>query len=144
MNPKIQKVLTSLDRAYSGPVCTVKEWDSKIIPRTTKAALARHGLQKLCNPAEPINCDDDLADAFFKAGYELALEIGMLCPDTERIIKVEEKELRQAIKEAPDELVFGAGTDRVVMKPRRPEILIRRSFRVRSPSWSRKSCSCRW
>lgn len=121
MNPKIQKILTSLDRAYSGPVCTVKDWDSKIIPRTTKAVLARHGLQKMCNPAEPINTDDDVADAFFKAGYELALEIGMLCPDTERIIKAEEKEIQQTLKETPDQLTLGTDAELVVMKPRRPE-----------------------
>ena len=121
MNPKVQKILTSLDRAHNGPVCMVKEWDSRVIPRTTKAVLARHRLEKTCNPADPINCDDDLADAFFKAGYELALEIGMLCPDTERIIKAEEKEIQQTMKEAPDELTLGRDADRVVLKPRRPE-----------------------
>ena len=105
----------------NGPVCTVKDWDSKVIPRTTKAVLARHHLEKTCNPSEPINYDDDLADAFFKAGYELALEIGMLCPDTERIVKAEEKEIQQTMKDTPDELTLGTGADMVVMKPRRPE-----------------------
>ena len=60
---------------------------SRTIPGKTKAVLTKYGLDKTCNPGEPMNGDDDLADAFFRAGYELALDVGMLCPDTERMIR---------------------------------------------------------
>lgn len=121
MNPRLHKVLTALDRAHTGPVCTMQDWDARVIPQKTRALLKEHRLEKTCDPNQPINTDDDLADAFYKAGYELALEIGMLCTDTERVIKVEEKEVEQTLKELPDQLVLGSGPDTVVMKPRRPE-----------------------
>jgi hypothetical protein len=48
--------------------------------------LKKYKLDKTCNRDEPINCDDSLADAFYNAGFELAVELGMLCDDTERRI----------------------------------------------------------
>ena len=92
-NYKVQRLLNNLDKAYKGPVLPMKEWDTKIIPKTIKGILKKYGLNGTLDMENPINCDDDLADAFFKAGWELALELGMYCEDTERVIKVTEDEL---------------------------------------------------
>jgi len=121
MSARIQAIMNSLDKAYTGPVCSVKEWDTKVIPRTIKAKLKEHGLENTLDMDNPISSDDNLADRFFKAGYELALEMGLLCTDTERIIKVTEEEIRQTLKAYPKEIKFGRGKDQVVMRPRRPE-----------------------
>lgn len=121
MSIRIERIMNSLEKAYTGPVCSVKEWDTKVIPKTIKAKLKEHRLENTYDPDNPINCDDDLADAFFKAGYELALELGLLCTDTERIIKVSEKELQESLREYPTEVVFGRGKDQVIMRPRKPE-----------------------
>lgn len=118
---KVQKLLNNLDKAYSGPICTVKEWDTKVIPKTIKSILKEHGLEKTYDPENPINCDDELADRFFKAGWQLAMELGMLCEDTERIIKIDEKELLETIRDYQKENILGEGQDQVIMKPRRPE-----------------------
>jgi methylamine--corrinoid protein Co-methyltransferase len=118
---KVQKLLNNLDKAYSGPLCPVKEWDTKVIPQTIKRKLKEHGLEKTYDPDNPINIDDSLADRFFKAGWELALELGMLCEDTERIIKISEQELLQSIRDYQKENILGEGQDQVVMKPRKPE-----------------------
>ena len=69
----------------------------------------------------PINTDYALADKFYQAGYELALELGILCLDTERIINISEDELREALRNTPTELVFGKGRDAVVARHRSPE-----------------------
>lgn len=121
MSLRREKILRSLERAYTGPVCSVKEWDTKIIPQTIKAKLKQYGLEKTLDLENPINCDDDLADAFFKAGYELALEIGMLNVETERVIKITEEELQDTLRHKPAQITLGSGSDQVVLKARKPE-----------------------
>lgn len=115
--PDIIKVL---DRSQNGEYCTVKEWDVKRIPQGVRAKLEKYDLAKVCDPENPVNLDGELADRFFKAGYELALELGMLCETTDRVIKVSEEELAAAIKEAPAELTVGVGEDATLMKARKP------------------------
>ncbi len=120
-NIKVQRLLRSIEKAYTGPIMPMKEWDTKVIPQTIKAILKKYDLKGTLDLENPINCDDDLADAFFKAGWELALELGMYCEDTERVIKMTEDELLEAIRDYPDHLVLGEGQDAVTMYPRRPE-----------------------
>jgi len=116
----IERVLQILDKAQTGPPSTAKEWGLKLF-KTISEKLKRYGLEKTCDTENPINTDDELADRFYKAGYELAVELGMFCQDTERIIKVTEEELAEAIRNAPSELVLGKGRDMVVLKSRKPE-----------------------
>lgn len=115
------RILEMLDRAHSGTICTSKEWSTRVIPTNVTKKLKEHGLKGTCDRENPVNTDDALADRFFRAGYELALEMGFLCLDTERIIKVTEDELVNAIKNGASELVLGTGRDRVFFKHRAME-----------------------
>ncbi len=110
-----------MDRAHSGPTYTEKEWNTKVIPKGVAEKLKEHGLEKTCDPKNPINMDDGLADEFFKAGFEFAVETGMLCLDTRRVIKFSEEELKEVLKAAPSEVNLGQGSDRITMRERRPE-----------------------
>lgn len=110
-----------LDRAHSGPICEPKDWDVKVIPSKVREKLKEHGLLNTCNRENPINTDDGLADEFWKAGFELAVELGMICLETKRIIKFSEDEIKEAIKNAPNEIILGSGSDQVKIKSRRPE-----------------------
>jgi methylamine--corrinoid protein Co-methyltransferase len=111
-----------LDRAHDGPYCDPREWDKTRILAEVKQKLAEHGLNKTCNPQKPINTDDGLANEFWKAGFEMALDLGMLCLNTERVIKFDEDELKDAIRYlAPSEITLGDGADKVVVKSRKPE-----------------------
>lgn len=121
MSRKVQKILDSLDKAYTGPVTTLKEWDIKTIPTAIRNKLKEHGLEKTYDPENPINCDDELADKYWQAGKELALELGLFCEDTERVIKITEEEYEDTVKHYQRENLMGTGKDQVVMKPRRPE-----------------------
>ncbi|MCL4458450.1 MAG: monomethylamine:corrinoid methyltransferase [Chloroflexi bacterium] len=114
-------ILDILDRAHTGPLCAVKDWDMRVIPPRVAEKLKDYHLQGTCTPEHPINSDDALADAFFKAGFELAVEVGMLCLNTERVIKVSEDELRSAIQRAPRELPVGEGRETVILRARQPE-----------------------
>ena len=113
-------ILKTLDRSQNGEYCTVKEWDVKRIPKHVREKLNKYDLAKTSDRENPVNMDGELADRFFKAGYELALELGMLCETTDRIIKVSEEELQDAIMAAPSELTIGVGDDATVIKARTP------------------------
>ena len=121
VSERMEAILTSLDKAHTGPLYAMKDWDVKILPKAVKGILKKYNLAKTCDMENPINTDDELADQFFKAGYELALELGFYCEDTERVIKVTEDEIKHALAVSPRQMVFGAGKDEVVMIPRRPE-----------------------
>jgi methylamine--corrinoid protein Co-methyltransferase len=114
-------LLDILDRSQTGPYCTAREWEAKIFPSKIKEKLKEYGLENTCDRENPVNSDDSLADDFWKAGYELALDLGLYCPNTERIIKFSEDELKYALMSAPSEISLGWGPDQRVIKARRPE-----------------------
>lgn len=115
--PAIEEIL---ERTTTGEPCSVKEWDVRRIPKAVRGKLEQYGLKGVCDPANPVNTDGELADRFFKAGYELALELGMLCETTERIVRISEEELAAALDEAPSELTVGVGEQASIMKSRTP------------------------
>jgi len=115
--------LDVLRKASSGPYCSVNDWDMKVIPSKVSAILREHGLEKTCDVQNPINADDNLAHSYFEAGWDLAIETGFLCMDTQRIIEIQEEELRHSLRECSTKVHLGAygTTDQVVVSHRNPE-----------------------
>jgi len=113
--------LDVLDRAHNGPFCTEKEWDTKVIPGGIAKVLKKYDLKGTCNPENPINCDDSLADAFWEGGLELAVDVGMLCTSTERVIKFSREEILFDLRETPDHWHAGIGLDACDWKARKPD-----------------------
>jgi hypothetical protein len=113
-----ERLLRVLDRAHTGPVCETFQWDTEVIPRTIAANLRKYNLVKTCDPQNPINQDDDLADRFFQAGMDTALEAGMLCIDTQRRIKFSREELVEGLAAAPAEFTLGEGNEIALFKHR--------------------------
>jgi methylamine--corrinoid protein Co-methyltransferase len=109
--------LEILERSQNGPLCTGKDWDVRIIPKKCMEKVKEYGIKY--DPSTPVPSDNGLADAVFQAGFELALETGIFCLSTERIIKFEEEELREAVMEAPKEARIGRGIDEKVLKLRK-------------------------
>lgn len=119
--PSMVKLMGMLQRAKDGPPMTMREWETKIIPETVKKYLEKYDLVGSYNPKEPVNQDPELADRFFQAGLELAAEIGLFMTDTDSVIHVSREEILEALKDAPDLLVLGEGTDKVDLNARFPE-----------------------
>ena len=117
----MESFLRILDKAHTGLICKVEDWNRKVLPERVSQKLNEYGLAGTCDTDNPINTDDELADTYFKAAFELALEAGIICTDTERIITVTEEELTTALREAPREAVMGKGKDAVLWKTRMPE-----------------------
>jgi hypothetical protein len=113
-------IIEILERTQTGEYCTQHEWDTRRIPATTRNLLKKYGLAGTCDRENPVNTDPDLADTFYRAGYELALELGYLCTDTQRIVRVSETELDAALAAAPAELFVGVGADGRWLRSRAP------------------------
>ncbi len=117
----VKNSVEMLARIKEGESCAAKDWDNRMVPRTVREVLKKYGIEKTYNPDVPVNQDGALADRFFEAGLELAEVLGVYCTDTSTILRFSKRELLEALKNAPSELVLGTGADRVVLKARAPE-----------------------
>jgi methylamine--corrinoid protein Co-methyltransferase len=124
----IVQFIKVLDKAHSGPVVSVREWDAERVPKIIKAKLEKFDLIDTSKAGQAVNTDDELADRFYNAGREVALELGILCQDTERVIQITEGDLQSAAERAPKELRLGRGNDQVVIRNRQPEDGIKPAF----------------
>jgi methylamine---corrinoid protein Co-methyltransferase len=109
-----------MKRAHTGEYCSSKDWDLKKVRGAIRRVLKKYNLENVCDTENPINTDYDLADTFYKAGFEVALELGFWVDDTERIVQVSQEELENALKFAPSELLVGEGKDATLLKSRTP------------------------
>ena len=120
----IEHALRVLDKVHTGPPCTAKEW-GLLLFKSLAEKLKTHGLEKTCDTENPINYDNELANRFFQAGYELASEMGVFCQDTDRIITVTEEEIQNAINNTPAEVTLGKGRDTALLRHRQPESTVK-------------------
>ena len=56
------KLMDVLEKAHKGSICKQFDWDTRVIPETIADKLKKFGLQKSCDPANPVNQDLELAD----------------------------------------------------------------------------------
>jgi methylamine--corrinoid protein Co-methyltransferase len=117
----LDRILQVLDKAHQGPVYMEKDFNTKVIPQALRKAAQKYGLMGTCDTDNPVNMDDDLADRFYQAGFEAAVDIGLLCKDTNRTITFTPEELQAGIDEAPAEFWLGEGEQRVHYAHRNPE-----------------------
>jgi len=115
------ELIEILERTITGEYCAVKDWDVKRIPRAIREKLKKYNLAQSFDADNPVNWDDSLADEFYKAGFELALELGMHSESTNRIVKISEGELVDAVENAPSEIFVGEGDDGIWIRARKPE-----------------------
>jgi len=114
-------LLEVLYRAETGPMCEERDWDIKVVPQKVSEKLKEHGLQRVYDPKNLVPSDDGLADEFWRAGFELAVDLGVLCTSTRRIIKFGEDELKYCLQRHPKEVRFGSREDQVIVRNRQVE-----------------------
>ena len=106
-------------RAETGPICPVKTFETKVLFPKARELVKRYGLKY--DPENPVPTDDSLIDDIYKAAMELLLEVGVLCTDTERIIKFQDSEVKEVLRNSPTEAILGQGNDAVVLRKRNLE-----------------------
>jgi len=70
----------------------------RLLATKAKEITARHGIEY--EPAEIVPTDDALVDEVWKAGYELALEVGLYCKDNRRRLVLSEQEIERELRKA--------------------------------------------
>lgn len=119
-----------VDRAMnSGPLMKLKDFDYKIFS-VSNMLVKEYGIK--FDPTVPVPSDDDLADRLFEAGLKFCAEMGTYCMETERVIKFNEEEIREGLRELarmPDAMDIGDGTEkrrlfkRSIGDPRKPLVI---------------------
>ena len=105
-----------LRRSENGPYAKENDFDMKLF-KTTSRLVKEHGIK--FDKDIVVTADDKMADGLFQAGLALAVEMGMLCTDTSRIIEFSAQELLQALRLAPQAMVLGQGKDARNLRARR-------------------------
>ena len=95
-------------RTEEGPECSEKDFDLRLFKRITEL---RKEFDIKFDPEQPLPSDVSLAKDIYEAGLTLFLDLGTFCTSSQRIIKVTEEEVKEALKEAPREIVVGQGND---------------------------------
>ncbi|MFW9888550.1 MAG: monomethylamine:corrinoid methyltransferase [Candidatus Thorarchaeota archaeon] len=106
-------------RALDGKPLIEKEFDMRVFSPRIRELVKEYGISY--DPDVLVPSDDGLADAVFKAAFDLICEVGVYCKDTERIIAFEEKEVRQELKTSFDQAVLGEGMEQRTLLPRIPD-----------------------
>jgi len=111
--------LEVLERATTGPMMSVKEFDLKLFVPAVREVVKKYKIK--FDPENPCPADDDLADRVYQAAVELYCKVGTYCTSTERIIQFTREEIEQAVYECPKVVYFGEGPDRVEWHGRKPD-----------------------
>jgi methylamine--corrinoid protein Co-methyltransferase len=106
-------------RALDGKPLIEKEYDMRVFSPRIRELVKEYGIS--FDPNVLVPSDDGLADAIFKAAFDLICDVGVYCKDTERIIAFEEKEVRQELKTSFDHAIFGEGMEQRTLLPRKPD-----------------------
>jgi len=110
-----------VDRAvHTGPLIRVNEFEKRIFQKAVQC-VKKYEIRY--NPETPVVNDPDLISRLFEAGIELYKDIGTFCLNTGRVIRFDETEIRQGLRElssAPPEITVGEGFERRRLQKRSP------------------------
>ena len=107
-------------RATTGPITAEKDFLMKRLIPAIRETIKTYDI--LPDAANPVSTDDALADRLFQAAYALLAKTGVYCEATNRVIELDDREMRQdvAMFDAGKHF-FGEGRDRRCFKARRPD-----------------------
>ncbi|NIM45258.1 MAG: monomethylamine:corrinoid methyltransferase [Nitrososphaeria archaeon] len=111
--------LEVIDRAFTGPLCSEKDFNLNNVTRMVREVVKEYGIRY--DPATPLPSDNSLADDVFNAAMKFYSETGTYCPDTQRIIRFDEDEIKEALRDAPNGTILGEEKDAKKLVARKPE-----------------------
>ncbi len=101
-------IYEAYDRFFEGERVREDQWDYSIVPTNVSRMKEKYHI-KFSDDIIPT--DEDLCERLFLAGVELLLETGFYNTDLGRVMKIEEDELFEGLKMAPQKLKLGSGKD---------------------------------
>ncbi len=105
----IYSYLDIIDRSKTGPQVKKADWDMEYVVLPTKKIVKKYDLS--WDKRSVVPNDPALVDRIFEAALELAVNTGVYCMNTERVIRFDRSELEQGLDSAPRTLVMGEGKD---------------------------------
>ncbi|HET60519.1 MAG TPA: monomethylamine:corrinoid methyltransferase [Chloroflexi bacterium] len=105
----MQDFFEIFDRAVSGNYISEEDWDIQKVAATARRLVKKYHLE--WDPRQIVVDDSQLVDAVYQAGFEMAVELGVYCRSTERIINFSQDEIEAALNKTPQTLVMGEGKD---------------------------------
>jgi len=111
--------LEVVKRALTGQLCTEREFDLKIFSNKLTQLVKNRNIKY--DPENPVPSDDSLADEIFDAALEFYSEVGTYCISTNRIIRFDEAEIKEAVKHARRSVTLGYGKEEKEFEARKPE-----------------------
>lgn len=88
---------------------TSKEFDMSVFRNTTRV-VKEYDIRY--DPETPIPSDDSLADDVWQAGLDLFKEIGTFCINSNRVIKFDDNEIKNGLRELRGSVIIGDGSER--------------------------------
>ena len=105
----MERILTVLDRSMTGSYISEENWDLEKVAFTTSEIVKKYGFSWDLDVIIPTN--PNLIEKLFKAGIELAEQLGVFVRDTNRIIKFDKSEIMGGLERMPQSLILGEGND---------------------------------
>lgn len=110
----VTSFLDVAERARTGSRLEEKKWNMMLF-RKMQELTKEYDLR--CRGVEEfINTDDSLADDAYEAAVDFIVNLGVYCITTNRVIRFEEEEVRNAARDAPRQVLMGEGKDTRVFK----------------------------
>jgi len=105
-------LLEVAERTRKGPKMTEMEWDMGLFQEMNELAERYQIIVPEENSWDVFhNYDEALAERALEAGIAFLAESGVYCIQTQRAVQFSEEEVREAIAEAPRQVVVGEGED---------------------------------
>ncbi len=112
-------LLDIAERAQKGPKMAERDWDMALF--RTMGALAKKYEVQYPGGDRFVNLDDMVPGRAFEAAVEFLATAGVYCITTGRVIHFDEKEVREAARQAPTCVLVGEGRDQRVITQKRVE-----------------------
>jgi methylamine--corrinoid protein Co-methyltransferase len=103
-------------RCETGPICFKKQFDTDVYWKNLTEITKKYNI--VYDPNTPVPVDDEVLDRLWNAAVEFVLACGVLCVDTERLIKFTEDEIIEGLANLPTEVVWGEDKDSITIKHR--------------------------
>jgi methylamine--corrinoid protein Co-methyltransferase len=112
-------LLDIAERTHTGPKMSEMDWDMGLFAKMTE--LAQRYEIRVPTEIDWFNVDARLAGRALQAAIDFLVDKGVYCLSTGRVVQFSREEVLAALREAPDAIEIGEGSDRRVVKQRRVE-----------------------
>ncbi len=111
------QILDVMQKCLEGLPLSENDYQLRRFAPKVREKIKEHDIK--FDPSNPVPSDDSMADEVFQAGFELLLEVGAYCIDSQRVISYTEQEIKEGLRNAPSVLHMGEGRDRRKFTPRK-------------------------